>query len=349
LTAQIIRFNPREAVTYPITEADIEATREKYGALTANTPAGYEQVRLAIADIRDMRGRVEARRKELKADALEFGRLVDAGAKKFTALLEEIEAPLKLKKAAVDEEKARKKAEEEERKRQELEAKIAAERAIEEARLKAERDAEEARLAAEREQLRLEREAIEKAQAEERARQEEARKAQEAKLAEERAELDRLRREEAERQRVARESEEKRQAEERAKLEAERAQLEAQRREQEERQREIERREFERQAKERAEQEARERVAREAREAEERRRAEEERAAAEAARLEGLKPDVEKLRGFAGAVRALKRPELSSAEAREALATAVSLLNQAVETLEDFAADNTKATEHEAE
>src|SRR5579863_5138042 len=96
-----------ELVTYSITDADIAATQAAYAGLTADTPKGYEEVRLAIAHCRDTRVAIEKRRVELKADALAWGKKVDAEAKRITTLLEEIEDPLKAKKQAVDDEKAR--------------------------------------------------------------------------------------------------------------------------------------------------------------------------------------------------------------------------------------------------
>ena len=97
----------RSLVTYDVTPEQIEAKKAAYAALEATTPKGYEEVRKAIGDLRGLRVAIEDRRKELKKDSLEFGRLVDGEAKRITALIEGIEEPLKLKKAAVDDEKER--------------------------------------------------------------------------------------------------------------------------------------------------------------------------------------------------------------------------------------------------
>lgn len=140
-------------VVYQITEADIAARLAKYGGLTADTPQGYKAVQSAIGDLRDARVSIEKRRKELKADSLEYGRKVDAVAKFLTEKIEAIELPLKALKAAVDEEKARAKAEKEAAERRALEESLRAER--EALNAEAERLRVEAeRLAAERAALR---------------------------------------------------------------------------------------------------------------------------------------------------------------------------------------------------
>lgn len=291
---------------YSITDAEIAAIRERATGLKPDTPKSYELVRSTIAECRSLRVAVEKRRKDLKADALEWGRVVDSEAKRITVALEEIEKPLQSAKDAVDAERERVRREKEEAIRRQIEEAAAAKRAAEEARLKAERDAEEARLAeerkaleAERAKLEAEREKIEaeraaaekerlrieseahaarrKAQAEEDARQAKVRAEQQAR---EQAERDRL-------------------AEERRALEAERAKLAAE--------------EAARQATIRAEQEAKERAERERIEAE--RRATEE--AELKARREALRPDVEKLHTWAGVIRGLPAPNLKDAGAKE--------------------------------
>jgi colicin import membrane protein len=170
-------------VSYDVTDAAIEATRAKYAALEATTPQGYEEVRLAIAEVRTTRVAIEKRRVELKADALEYGRKVDSEAKRLTTLIESIEAPLAAKKAAVDNEKARLKAEAEAARLREIEERLARERAAEEARLKAARDAEDARLAEERKRLDAERVALAEERAKAEADARERRAAEDARLA----------------------------------------------------------------------------------------------------------------------------------------------------------------------
>jgi len=149
--------DPAPLVRYEVTPTDIRAMAKRFSALTADTREGYESVRGAIATLRNTRVSVEKRRVELKASALAYGRRVDAIAGELTAALESVEEPLKLKKAAVDDERDRAKREKEAAERAAAEAIIRAEREAEEARLKMIRDAEEARLAAERAALAEER------------------------------------------------------------------------------------------------------------------------------------------------------------------------------------------------
>src|SRR3990167_6370808 len=140
-------------VSYSVTDAAIATAKAVAITLSADTPKGYEEVRLALADLRGYRVSIEKRRVELKADALDYGRRVDAEAKRLTGLIVEIEEPLSQKKHDVDYEKSRLRAEAEAEKQRILEAKIRAEREAEEARLRVEREAEEARLAEERARL----------------------------------------------------------------------------------------------------------------------------------------------------------------------------------------------------
>lgn len=144
-------------IEYPTTEDKIAEAGKKYATLEATTAKGYKAVVEAIAVLRGTRSDIEKRRVELKADALEFGRKVDAAAKKLTVLVSDIEEPLKAKKQAVDDEEARIKREAEKAELVALEAKLRAEREVEEARLKAQREAQ----AAEQSRLESERKAVE--------------------------------------------------------------------------------------------------------------------------------------------------------------------------------------------
>lgn len=283
-----------QAVVYSVTDAMIAAAREACEGLSADTPQGYEAVRLAIGNLRDKRVAVEKRRVELKADALAYGRKVDSEAKRLTTLLEAIEDPLTAKKKAVDDEKARVKAEAEAAKLAALEAEIRANTERIEAERKAARDAEEARIA-------IERAALE---------QERAKLADERRLADERAAAERAKADEA--QRVERE----RQRQEAERLRVEREVLEAERRAVAEAREKAERAEFERQARLKAEHEAKAKAERDRVAAEEARVAEAERLAAAAARLDALRPDVEKVATFAAMIRAIEAPTVSTDEAR---------------------------------
>lgn len=286
-----------QVVTYNISEAAITATKNRCAVLSADTPKGYEEVRLALADLRSTRVAIEKRRVELKADALAYGRLVDSEAKRFTALLLEIEEPLSQKKHDVDYEKAHLKAEAEAAKQRAIEAKIRAEREAEEARLRVIREAEEARLTEERARLEAERQQLVEARkkAEEAARVERERLAAEQRIVEaaQRAEREAV---EVERRAVA--------------AERERA----------------ERAEFERQAKIKAEAAAVEQAER-ARLA----------AAERQAKIDALRPDIEKVRAFAQAIRDLPAPKPRTAAGKAMVADGVTAL-QAVAVNLDAAA-----------
>ena len=301
-TALITATPTLPAVSYEITDEQIEATRQKYAALEATTPAGYEEVRQAIAFVRGTRTSIEKRRVELKADALAFGRLVDSEAKRWTSLIESIEQPLLAKKQAVDDEKARIKAEAEAAKLREIEARLQAERAQEEARLAAEREAEAARMAEERARLDAERAALD-----EQRRQLDAAQAAQRAAEEERAAAAR------ETERQHREAEEARLRQEREALDRERRELAAQR-----------------------EEAARAEAARQA-EADALARAEADRVAKaeREAYIANLQPDVKKLAAFAEAVRALPRPTLKSAAAKRVLAVANGKLDEIAAALVD--------------
>lgn len=173
-------------IVYDVTDEAIAEIREQYAALSCETPAGYEETRIAIGKLRSSRTAVEARRKELKDPALEYGRLVDSRAKHLTAKLQEIEDPLQAMKDAADVRRAEEKRQREEAALVAREAELKAEREAEEARLKAEREAEEQRLAAERAAF----EERKRIADEERARVDAAQAAERSRLDAERAELD---------------------------------------------------------------------------------------------------------------------------------------------------------------
>lgn len=281
-------------VVYPISEREIADAAARFAGLTADTKDGYEEVRVAIGHLRTTRSAIEKRRVELKADALDYGRKVDAVAKRLTTLVSDIEEPLKAKKDAVDAEAARVKREAERGELLALEAKLKAEREAEEAKRRADRQAEEERLRVEA-----------------------------ARLAEQKAA------DEIERRRVA---EEQRAAQ--AKIDAERATLDEQRRALETEQREARRAEAERQRVARVEQEAKDKAERDRVAAEQAQAV----AAAEAARLESMRPDIEKVRAWGKAIFDFgpSAPLVESTEAQEALAWAVGRLEFVANALETF-------------
>jgi len=114
--------NELAVIKYSVTDAVIGELKTKYAGLKIMDSASYENVRVAIGEVRDLRVSVENHRKHLKAAALEYGRNVDAEAKRITALLEEIENPLKAEKQKIDDEKARIKAEKDQKERDRVEA-----------------------------------------------------------------------------------------------------------------------------------------------------------------------------------------------------------------------------------
>lgn len=268
---------------YTPTDAAIAKMAESYMPLTikgVEDTNGYKLVHAARMDVKARRVEVEKLRKELKADALEYGRQVDSEAKRITALLTPIEDHLAKQEEAY--EAAKEAIRNAERLKAEAEAKAKAE--AEAARLKAEQEAAVEKLRIEREKLEAERRAmeaelakIEAEQAAERARQ--------------KAEQDKI---DAERRAV--EAEQKRLAD-----------IEAAR---------LRKIEEERIAKEAAEKARIETEARIAREAAAKKAAEEaETKAEEEARLraEALRPDREKLLAVADTVANIVVPEVSDA------------------------------------
>lgn len=223
-----------QLVELGVTETRLAELR-KYNGLCAKED--YEAVRLAIADVRSTRTGVDKARKQLNEDAQDHIRRVNDEAKRVTALIVEIEEPLKASKKAVDDEKARIKREKEEAIEAERRAKIEAELAEKKAKEEAERKRVEAAQAAERERLRIENEKLEaekeKLAEENRIKQEaidKERAEQEAKLKAERDAIEAERRKvEAEKTRIAEDERKRVEAEEAAKREAEENRLAAER------------------------------------------------------------------------------------------------------------------------
>ena len=81
------------AVVFSVTDAGIAELEAKHRGLVVahGDKKGYLALTQAIAEVRTARTDVEKRRKELKQDALEYGRLVDSTAKAITERLEAIE------------------------------------------------------------------------------------------------------------------------------------------------------------------------------------------------------------------------------------------------------------------
>lgn len=303
----------QQVINYGVTEKAIAELRDKFSYLIdvpLSDKVGRKQLNAAITELTGLRTAVESKRKEMKAEALEYGRRLDAEAKRVTELIDTVEAPLRKHKTTLAEEEARIEAEaakkEQDRKNAILE-RIAAIRGypMKLQALNSEQSAEvlaemldlsipdivfqeyteEAASALDAAIIQVRSIIANKVEQEAAAREEAERKRKED---EERAERDRLQREEQarldEQARIQREQAE-RLAEQQRKIDAENAEIERRARElreqEEAAQREVERKRIYQEAQERAEREAKER---QEREAEERKRAE----AAERERLERL-------------------------------------------------------------
>jgi hypothetical protein len=97
-------------VKYNITDTAINKMKTEYMALKVvgvDDSTGCQIVHDARIVVRDHRIAVEKTRKDLKADALEYGRKVDAEAKRITALLEPIESYLQEQEDIVKKEQER--------------------------------------------------------------------------------------------------------------------------------------------------------------------------------------------------------------------------------------------------
>lgn len=97
-------------IIYEIDATALTAKVQQYAELTiagVNDTKGYKAVSEARKELKRDRVAIENRRKELKADALEYGRKVDAMAKRLTALLEPTERRLESEEKRIDDEKER--------------------------------------------------------------------------------------------------------------------------------------------------------------------------------------------------------------------------------------------------
>jgi len=98
-------------INYNVTDAAIEKMRDTYKDLAISDKASYGKVVCAIREVRETRVGVDKMRKELKKNALAYGRRVDGEAKRITTALVAIEKPLKATKQAVDDIEQREKEE----------------------------------------------------------------------------------------------------------------------------------------------------------------------------------------------------------------------------------------------
>ncbi len=104
-----------QVVPMPVSDGCIEAMKDLFSSLSAETSDGYKEVKKAIQVCVKTRTAIDGKRQELNEEALRWQRTVNAEAKRLTALVEEIENPLRSKKQAVDDEAAKRKQELEEK------------------------------------------------------------------------------------------------------------------------------------------------------------------------------------------------------------------------------------------
>ena len=302
-------------IEYSVTDTEIARMSEQYMPLTV---AGFDDrkglaiVHAARMDIRTARVAVEKKRKELKAEALEYGRAVDGEAKRITKLLEPIEDHLKGEEDRVKAEKDRLKAEKEAERQAVLNARLekltALEHHVNPSIVEAMTDDKfcevcmeaEVALTLKRREA-AEREAKAKAEAERLAKERVELAKQQAKI---KAERDAL---EAAKQVVERERD-KAEAAENARIETERKSLE------------LEKAKAELAEKVRIETE--QRIAAEAQEKE---------------RLEKLRPDKEKIRAVANDVASVEVPELSKQTPSDVVALIRCAINAAAEEIREIA------------
>jgi colicin import membrane protein len=117
-------------IEYQPAEAAIAELTKRYGATAwvVTSPEGMEAAREARRTVREYRYDVETKRKEVKAEVLERGRLIDAEAKRITEALLVIETPIHDAIQVEEKRMADEKAERDRLEKEEREAKERAER-----------------------------------------------------------------------------------------------------------------------------------------------------------------------------------------------------------------------------
>jgi len=264
------------AVSYDISAERLAELEAECATLdpTKGTKA-YDEARVVLRKLVTTRTAMDKKRKELKADSLAWGRLVDSEYKKWETKLLAIEEPVAAKIKAVDDAKENARRAKEEAERKALEAELEAKRAAEAAARKAEQD----RIA---EANRVEAERLAAIAAEQAAKQKEIDEAN-AKIKAEQAAAQKL-------------------------IDDQLAEIAAAKRKQEQVEREAA-------IKAQAEKDAAERIERERIAAEERKAAQERADAIEKARIEAARPDVEKINSLAFALCTITLPQVSTEKA----------------------------------
>lgn len=307
----------KQVIEFGVADKTVADLRKRYGGLkiadTKDTK-GYKIIQEAIADVKSVRVGVEKSRVSMKESALEYGRRVDAEAKRVTALLAAIEQPLVSEKKRIDNEKAATKRAAEEAEKARIAAEIEAKRKAEQERIEAEQKAERDRIAVqqaemdrERQKIAAERAALEAERARDRERQE--------------AEAEKVR----ESSRKAQEAIDAKNAEIAAAQAAEAARIAEQRRE-------VERLERQRLDALRAEREAEEKSRRERELAEARRLEEIQRIK----KIEAMKPDREKAAAMAKTLDAIEWPTASTDGGNECFSDASGIMQDCVALLNRF-------------
>ena len=93
-----------------VTGEALAILKEKYSQVpNCSTKDGYALAKEGESLLRSLRVKIEAKRKELKSDALSYGKKVDAEALRITELVSTLEEPLKKARKAEDEAKAEEK------------------------------------------------------------------------------------------------------------------------------------------------------------------------------------------------------------------------------------------------
>jgi len=96
--------NLNSLINYNVTDAAITALAEKYERFPTDLSVkdNYDIVKSGVSEVRTLRSEVESRRKDLKKDALEYGRKVDSAANGIKERLLAIETPMKEAKKEFD-------------------------------------------------------------------------------------------------------------------------------------------------------------------------------------------------------------------------------------------------------
>jgi len=315
-----------QLVKYDIETAVITALDAKYKDITITDRKSYDFVMEGLRDYRELRLKIDAKHKELKADALEYGRAVDNEKNRLKALLAPGEEHLRETRQAEDDRKAAIKSEKERIEQDRVNGireKIFAFQKVA-GQLGGKSSAELQQIIAGIMDTPIDESYMEFVEEAKRAKSdvmtaiEDAYDTQikwEREEAERKIEIEKLTKGRAEQ-----EEKEKVLAEERRKIEEERAKFEADKKAEQERR---DREEFERKAKEEAKAQA-EKEAKEKAEREERERITREKVEAEEkARQEALKPDKEKLLAFARDLSGITGPKVQDKKAKAILADAI--------------------------